>query len=105
MTEQEAKALAAELDSHRYWRVTRVRFNPQSSVNWGLDLVPVASGATWEVRLEHRAHPGFAWGHLINSRTCPPEQYPQLAQILNRDNELIERMWREWQDARAAQKD
>lgn len=96
MTEDEAKALASELEHHRAWRVEKVVYNPRPSrplEQWPYleDLPP-----TWEVHLTHRQHPHFFVDQCISSATLPGDQMQLLPMILRRDDEETERRWQNW---------
>ena len=99
MTEQEAKALAAELDSHRYWRVKKVCFNSDPYdeivfVEGKSQPVYVPRQPGWEVHLEHRTWPECGSGHLFQDW---PLEYPQeTIAALNEGGAQLEQWHAEW---------
>lgn len=83
LTEAEAKALAAELDTHPHWRVEKLVFNERPP--------------TWEVYLTHREHPHFLTDHCISPITLPGDEIKMLPMILQREHEATLRAWDGWQ--------
>ncbi len=80
MTEQQAYMLAAELNQHQWWRVSKVCYNADKR----------APG--WEVWLEHRTWPTCGEGHCFQD--YPVKDAAFVPAALREDGERIE-AWRQ----------